>query len=89
MEHRQWNTKPWQWQCHGGGNGSAAALMMLLQDGVEVIHKMCNIRNLPTVVFDTRDSQLHQDYTIDSDKRALLSESKFERMATVLQPSEV
>ena len=37
---------------------------------------MFNIRNLPTVVVEARDAQLHQDYTIDSDKTAILSESQ-------------
>jgi hypothetical protein len=37
---------------------------------------MFNISKLPTGVVDARDSQLHQDYTIDSDKIRLLSESQ-------------
>ena len=37
---------------------------------------MFNISNLPTVVVDARDSQLHQDYTMDSEKSRLLSESQ-------------
>jgi hypothetical protein len=36
------------------------------QGGVKVIPKMFNILNLPTGMVDASDSQLHQDYTIDS-----------------------
>ena len=46
------------------------------QGGDRVIPKMFSISNLPTVVVDARDSQLHQDYTIDSDKFRNLSESQ-------------
>jgi hypothetical protein len=34
------------------------------QDCVKEIPKMCNIRYIPTVMVDTSDSQLQQDYTI-------------------------
>ena len=53
-----------------------------MQGGSKVRSKMLNIlvRNLPRVVFHARDSQLHQDYTIDSDKRILLSESISEEL---------
>ena len=37
---------------------------------------MFSISNLPTVVVDARDSQLHQDYTIDLDNFRDLSESQ-------------
>jgi hypothetical protein len=35
-----------------------------------------NISKSPTGVVDALDSQLHQDYTIDSDQTAVLSESQ-------------
>jgi hypothetical protein len=37
---------------------------------------MFNTLNPPTVVVDARDSQLHQDYTINSEKIRLLSKSQ-------------
>ncbi len=43
---------------------------MLFQGGVEVIPYN------PTMAIDACDSQLHKDYTIDSDKTAVLSESQ-------------
>ena len=57
------------------------------QDGAKVIPKMFNIRNSPTVVVDARDSQLHQAYTMDSDKTAVLSESQL--VALILRSIEI
>ena len=48
-----------------------------------LIPKMFNIRKTPTDVVGSRDTQLHQDYTIDSDKTADLSESMFQELVAL------
>jgi hypothetical protein len=53
-----------------------SSVVTVCQGGVEKIPKMFDISKLPTGVVDARDSQLHQDYTINSDKTAVLSKSQ-------------
>jgi hypothetical protein len=59
------------WHCDTPGT-----VLAHTQGSVKEIPPMFDILNPPTVVLDVSDSQLHQDYTIDSEKISLLSESQ-------------